>query len=84
MTFRSFLTHREAVYDAKDEVESDARKLNWPVWWLNPMHYAHLRLCFAHGGGCSAFVDWHLHGQSTPGKNWALDNLLRDACPGMC
>lgn len=60
-----------------------AELLNGPGMWRGSINDCPIRLCFAHAGGCSAFTDWHLHDQHEPGKNWALDNLLRDACPGM-
>lgn len=57
--------------------------LNGPGMWRGAIQAFPVRLCFAHAGGNDAFVNWHLHGQHDGGKNWALDNLLLDACPGM-
>jgi|GEM_PF-5955590 len=68
---------------ASDHNDADAKEINGAGRWYMLIENHALRLCFAHAGGCGAFVNWHLYGQHEPGKNWVLDNLLRDACPGM-
>ena len=60
-----------------------AKRLNMAGRWALALQTTRMRLVLAHAGGVDKFMDWMLRGQYAPGELWVLDNLLRDACPGM-
>ena len=62
---------------------AQARSWNAPWRWIDDLANRQTHICLAHGGGCGAFMNWHLNGQYKGGLNWSIDNMLRDTMPGM-
>jgi len=63
--------------------ESQAKALNRPGWVNDALELGiPFKVCLAHGGGRDGFVSFSMN-QDEPGRNYPIDNLLRDLCPGM-
>ena len=56
--------------------ESKAKYLNMPGHWIDYLRDLPLRLCLAHGGGRSAFVQWFARDWDKPGKLWPYDTMM--------
>lgn len=62
---------------------AQAKSWNAPWRWFGELCNRQTHISLAHAGGCRAFMNWHLTGQYEGGRNWSIDNLLRDTMPGL-